>query len=195
MRSKRRRSNIARRWRARSSTTRWRSARCGWSPKGSAARRWRRRARRRWRWCRRRARGQSLLETLAAQLLLHGNGYVQVMRDGAGKPVELFALRPERVAVVAGEDGWPASYKYTVGDKVLTLPVEYQIGGWLFATPRDGMRLLDRATGQEIRYREGWQRPATPLEPAGGTTVDSEARAAIAELVEVLIVSGILAQS
>ena len=47
--------------------------------------------------------GQSLLETLAAQLLLHGNGYVQVVRaqssnGGAGAPVELFALRPERVA-------------------------------------------------------------------------------------------------
>src|SRR5688572_27802494 len=73
--------------------------------------------------------GQGLLETLAAQLLLHGNGYVQVVRDGAGPstssgPVELFALRPERVAVVAGEDGWPAGYKYTVGDRVLTLPAE-----------------------------------------------------------------------
>ena len=41
--------------------------------------------------------GQPLLETLAAQLLLHGNGYVQIRRGGA-KPVELFALRPDRVA-------------------------------------------------------------------------------------------------
>ena len=71
----------------------------------------------------------------------------------------------------------------------------YQAGGWIFAAPRDGMRLLDTTTGQEIRYRDGWQRPATPPAPAGGATVDSEARAAIAELVEVLIASGILAQS
>jgi phage portal protein BeeE len=41
--------------------------------------------------------GQSLLETLAAQILLHGNGYVQIRRDGDGTPSELFALRPERV--------------------------------------------------------------------------------------------------
>ena len=73
--------------------------------------------------------GQSLLETLAAQLLLHGNGYVQVMRDGASQPVELFALRPERVSVVAGADGWPAAYQYKVGDKALTIPVEDE-GGW-----------------------------------------------------------------
>jgi len=50
------------------------------------------------------------------------------------------------------------------------------------------------ATGQDVRYRDGWQRPATPVEPAGGTTVDAEARAAIVDLIEVLIASGILAQ-
>ena len=68
--------------------------------------------------------GQPLLETLAAQLLLHGNGYVQVRRDGGSKPVELFALRPDRVTVVAGTDGWPAAYQYKVGDTTLNLPVE-----------------------------------------------------------------------
>jgi hypothetical protein len=57
------------------------------------------------------------------------------------------------------------------------------------------MRLLDRATGQEMLYREGWQRPETPSEPTGGSTVDAEARAAIVELIEVLIAAGILAHS
>ena len=42
--------------------------------------------------------GQPLLETLAAQLLMHGNGFVQILRDASGRVVELFALRPERVA-------------------------------------------------------------------------------------------------
>ncbi len=73
--------------------------------------------------------GQSLLETLASQLLLHGNGYVQVMRDGAGRPVELFALRPERVTVVAGADGWPAASKYKVGDRAIDLKIEDE-DGW-----------------------------------------------------------------
>ena len=66
--------------------------------------------------------GQSLLETLASQLLLHGNAYVQVMKDALGRPVELFALRPERVSVVAGADGWPEGFAYKVGDKVLQIP-------------------------------------------------------------------------
>ncbi len=67
--------------------------------------------------------GQSLLETLAAQLLLHGNGYVQIMKDAAGRPVELFALRPERSSIVAGNDGWPTGYVYKVGDRSLTIPL------------------------------------------------------------------------
>ncbi|WP_309621269.1 phage portal protein [Novosphingobium sp.] len=66
--------------------------------------------------------GQSLLETLASQLLLHGNAYVQVMKDALGRPVELFALRPERVSVVAGADGWPQGFAYKVGETVLQVP-------------------------------------------------------------------------
>ncbi|WP_447727940.1 GTA baseplate fiber-binding domain-containing protein [Sphingomonas koreensis] len=44
-----------------------------------------------------RTQGQQLIATLAAQLLLHGNAFVQLLGDGAGGVAELFALRPERV--------------------------------------------------------------------------------------------------
>jgi len=71
----------------------------------------------------------------------------------------------------------------------------FQAGGWLFITPRDGIRLLDRATGQAIHFHGGWQRPVMPAAPSGGTTVDGEARAALAELVDILVASGILPQS
>jgi len=67
--------------------------------------------------------GQSLLETLASHLLLHGNAYVQVMKDAKGRPVELFALRPERMSVVAAADGWPSAFTYKVGEQKLTIPV------------------------------------------------------------------------
>ena len=70
----------------------------------------------------------------------------------------------------------------------------FQAGSWLFAAPRDGIRVLDRETRQSILYLDGWQRPATPAAPTGGATVDVEARAAIVDLIEVLIASGILAQ-
>ncbi len=73
--------------------------------------------------------GQALLETLAAHLLLHGDGFVQIMRDAGGRPLELFALRPERVSVMPGADGWPAGYRYKVGDRTLTIPLEDE-DGW-----------------------------------------------------------------
>ena len=72
---------------------------------------------------------QPLMEVLAAQLALHGNAFVQILRDGAGVPVELFPLRPERVQVVAGEDGWPAAYRYILADRTITFPVE-DADGW-----------------------------------------------------------------
>ena len=67
--------------------------------------------------------GQALLETLASHLMLHGKAYVQVIKDGRGDPVELFALRPERLSVVAAADGWPSAFTYKVGEQKLTIPV------------------------------------------------------------------------
>jgi HK97 family phage portal protein len=68
--------------------------------------------------------GQGLVETLASQLLLHGNGYVQILADGAGAPAELFALRPERVTVEADSRGWPVAYRYRAGGAAVVLPAE-----------------------------------------------------------------------
>lgn len=73
--------------------------------------------------------GQSLIETLAAHLLLHGNAFIQIMKDGTGQPAELFALRPERISVVAGDDGWPAAYAYRLANQTLTIPLEDD-SGW-----------------------------------------------------------------
>jgi HK97 family phage portal protein len=67
--------------------------------------------------------GQSLLETLTSHLLLHGNAFVQVMKDARGRPPELFALRPERMSVIAGGDGWPTGFAYRVGERSLTIPL------------------------------------------------------------------------
>jgi len=49
--------------------------------------------------------GQALVETLACHLLLHGNGYVQILAGADGTPTELYALRPERVSVEADARG------------------------------------------------------------------------------------------
>ena len=90
--------------------------------------------------------GQSLVETLAAQLLLHGNGYVQILKDASGAPVELFALRPERVKVMTGPDGWPCGYDYTVQNRTARIPCEDE-DGWPGIIAIRAMHPLDDHNG------------------------------------------------
>jgi len=68
--------------------------------------------------------GQGLVETLALHLLLHGNAYVQISCDSDGAPLELYALRPERVSVDVDARGWPVAYHYRVGERMMRLAVE-----------------------------------------------------------------------
>ncbi|PAX07001.1 phage portal protein [Sphingomonas lenta] len=62
--------------------------------------------------------GRPVLETVAAQLMLHGNAYLAVLREGPDDVGELFPLRPERVRVELDALGWPAAYRYQVGERV-----------------------------------------------------------------------------
>jgi HK97 family phage portal protein len=66
--------------------------------------------------------GQSLLETVATYLLLHGNAYVEILPGVDGTPAELFALRPERISVEADARGWPVAFRYRAGEAVTRLP-------------------------------------------------------------------------
>ena len=50
-------------------------------------------------------------------------------RGATGHPVELFALRPERISIQPGADGWPVAYCYKVGEQIITLPVADE-DGW-----------------------------------------------------------------
>ena len=68
----------------------------------------------------------ALVETIAANLLLHGNAYVEVGCGAGGLPVALYALRPERVTVEADASGWPTAYLYRAGDRVTRYPAETQ---------------------------------------------------------------------
>jgi hypothetical protein len=67
-----------------------------------------------------------------------------------------------------------------------------QAGNWLFATPRDGLKLLNRGTGQELRFAGTWKAATRPTAPSGGTVVDSEARTAIAAIIAALTTAGIV---
>ncbi len=58
--------------------------------------------------------GSAFMECLVGHLLLSGNAYIQAVFDGHNIPCELYALRPDRMNVVAGEEGVPIAYEYAV---------------------------------------------------------------------------------
>ena len=54
------------------------------------------------------------------------------------------------------------------------------VGSWRFVAPVEGMRLWDNSSGCYCLYvANQWSSAPVILEPAGGTVVDSEARAAL----------------
>lgn len=74
----------------------------------------------------RRQAGRDFRETLFGHLLVSGNAYVEAVvaaPDGfgpaEGEPRELHALRPDRMKVVPGGDGWPVAYEYAVGGRTV----------------------------------------------------------------------------
>src|SRR3712207_1359813 len=62
--------------------------------------------------------GQRFLESVYGHLLVSGNAYVEAVSVEA-MPRELYALRPDRMRVVPGPDGWPAAYDYAVGTETV----------------------------------------------------------------------------
>src|SRR6185312_15555780 len=57
-------------------------------------------------------------EAAASHLLVAGNGYIELVAV-AGEPRELYTLRPDRMRVISGGQGWPEAYEYSVAGKSL----------------------------------------------------------------------------
>lgn len=69
--------------------------------------------------------GAELLEAVYAYLQTAGNAYLSAaMVDGQVRG--LYCLRPDRMAVVAGKDGWPVAYTYTANGQTSKFPQDSQ---------------------------------------------------------------------
>ena len=66
-------------------------------------------------------------------------------------------------------------------------------GSWHVVPPVEGTTLFDQAAGRLIVYRSGWREALTPVLPVSGTVVDTEARAALAQVGAGLQSLGLLA--
>ncbi|MBN8996503.1 MAG: phage portal protein [Rhizobiales bacterium] len=66
----------------------------------------------------RRQAGNEFREALYGYLLVAGNAYVEAVSID-GMPGELHLLRPDRMKVVPGPDGWPEAFEYSVGGRTV----------------------------------------------------------------------------
>src|SRR6218665_3951375 len=64
--------------------------------------------------------GGELLEAVYAYLQTAGNAYLEAAVI-EGEVRGLYCLRPDRMRVVAGRDGWPGAYAYSAGGGTRTL--------------------------------------------------------------------------
>lgn len=74
--------------------------------------------------------GASFLETLVSHLQLAGNAYVEAVTI-EGRVRELYALRPDRIRIVPGGDGWPEAYDYQVAGRSIRFEQEAHLQGGL----------------------------------------------------------------
>lgn len=81
--------------------------------------------------------GPDLLEAFFGTLQVSGNGYLEAAGEGPG---ELYALRPDRMKVVPGRQGWPQAYEYGVAGR--SVRIGRDADGWL---PVLHLKLFDPA--------------------------------------------------
>lgn len=134
-----------------------------------------------------------LLDMAAAQLLLHGNAFIQILTDSDGAPAELFALRPERVTIEADAGGWPAAYVYRAGEVKTRLPALDGLGRPALVHIRSmhplddhyGLGCLGAAAGAVAIHNSAtrWNKALldNAARPSGLLTVDGEEEALAAE--------------
>jgi HK97 family phage portal protein len=134
--------------------------------------------------------GPGLIETLAGNMLLHGNAYVDVACGGDGLPAALFALRPERVSVEVDGDGWPVAHVYRVGTGVRRYPVQDggllhirsfhplddQLGAGCLGAAAAAVAVHNGATAWNRALLENAARPSGALmyQPGDGSTLSPE---------------------
>ncbi len=62
--------------------------------------------------------GVELMEAFYGHLQVAGNAYLEAASFGEEAPSELYVLRPDRMSVVPGADGWPVGWEHRVGANV-----------------------------------------------------------------------------
>lgn len=128
--------------------------------------------------------GQAQKEFTLNQALSLIDGFVAgVVVDSLGAPPAM-AVDGECYRVTS-----PASGDWAGHEESIALRVG---GAWQFIHPFHGLRIFDQAFGAYLLFDSQWQAASAPDPVAGGATIDVEARAALAQVVDALRTMGVL---
>lgn len=61
--------------------------------------------------------GAEFFESIYAHYLIAGNSYAEAVGPDGAPPRELWALRPDRMRIIAGDSGIPRAYRYSVNGR------------------------------------------------------------------------------
>jgi HK97 family phage portal protein len=121
--------------------------------------------------------GAEFFEALFGQLLISGNGFLAPVMTGT-RLAELHLLRPDRVRIIEGADGWPELYEYRTpgrvrryaaldGDAPLHLrlfhPLDDQGGYAPLSAAANALDLFNRATEWNRALIDNSARPSGAL--------------------------------
>jgi HK97 family phage portal protein len=72
--------------------------------------------------------GKTLFENFYAYLSIAGDAYMEMVTLADGQPGELYVLRPDRMQILPGPNGWPRAYRYDVAGRVHDFAVDALTG-------------------------------------------------------------------
>ncbi|MEL6934450.1 MAG: DUF2793 domain-containing protein [Pseudomonadota bacterium] len=64
-------------------------------------------------------------------------------------------------------------------------------GSWHFLTPANGSMIFDQSAAHFLHFSNSWVAASTPTSPQGGSNIDTEARAAIDQVIQSLQIVGL----
>ena len=124
--------------------------------------------------------GVELLEAFYGYLQVAGNSFLEAAALDGEAPKELYVLRPDRMSVIPGADGWPIGWEHRVGSAVRRFERDPVSG----EAPILHLKLFHPADAGTRGRIQRSLRAATcgPMHPRGGAATGSTAERACRNL-------------
>lgn len=143
--------------------------------------------------------GNTLMESIISTLLLSGNAYIEAVSPTDQPPAELYVLRPDRMRVIPGANGFPQGYEYQINGRsrkalvdeltgespILHLKFFHPLNDWYGLSPLEaalkGIDLHNTVAGHNLALLQNGGRPSGALMVKSSGALTQEQRAQLKE--------------